>query len=320
MNHDLIEQFSVLQKYYKNKKDVGRLIAYSKAISALKTVRKKITDVSQLTGVRGIGPKVKAKVDEYLKTGKICLVEEIKEETSLKNPENVLHEVWGIGPVKAATLQEKGITTIEKLRKNQHLLTSQQKLGLKYFEDLRKQIPRETIQNIEIIMKIFMSEAFGGNSYVLRIAGSYRRGKEESGDIDCVISPVKKSSDFFATKSSDKITLEKVVSLFREKRLIKDILSMRHEKFMGIGGCPSGNVSHFRLDIEFVPETEFGSALLYFTGSKDFNIYMRGIAKAKGYVLNEHGLFSDGKKILHSPTEKDIFKKIGIPYLPPDER
>jgi len=80
MNRDLIENFRLLQEYYKQKKDRGRVIAYGKAIKSLQFLDFKITDVNQLEGIRGIGPKIKAKVREYLDTGQIGTVEEKKEE------------------------------------------------------------------------------------------------------------------------------------------------------------------------------------------------------------------------------------------------
>jgi DNA polymerase (family 10) len=76
------------------------------------------------------------------------------------------------------------------------------------------------------------------------------------------------------------------------------------------------------LDIEFVSEEEWGTALLYFTGSKGFNVYMRADAKRKGMLLNEHGLYdiNTGDKILQYPSEEDIFEEIGMKYVSPPMR
>jgi DNA polymerase beta len=315
MNRDLIEQFTALQNYYRAENDKGRTIAYGKAIAALRMIDTKITNVNQVKGIRGIGPKVIAKVKEYLDTGKISAAEtakkELKKEKVLSAKEKALEEletVWGIGPVKAQKLYEEGIRNISDLRKNTHLLTDQQKIGLKYQEDLQKKVPRDMITSLYVIMRAYLDKKYGRGSYDMEIAGSYRRGAKESGDIDCLI-------------SSKVFTLKDAVDLFRRKKIVTDVLSMRNEKFMGIAHCPSGGL-HIRLDIEFVNETSWGTALLYFTGSKGFNVYMRADAKRKGLLLNEHGLYDmkTGDKILEYPSEEDIFEEIGMKYVKPEMR
>ena len=59
--------------------------------------------------------------------------------------------------------------------------------------------------------------------------------------------------------------------------------------------------------------------LLYATGSKQFNKNMRGIAKSKGFKLNQHGLYKGSKKII-CKTEEDIFEHLGMQYLEPHQR
>ena len=142
----------------------------------------------------------------------------------------------------------------------------------------------------------------------MEIAGSYRRGAKESGDIDCLI-------------SSNVFELKDVVDLLKRKKIITDVLSMRKEKFMGIVHCPGGGL-YMRLDIEFVPEDEWGTALLYFTGSKGFNVHMRAEAKRKGLLLNEHGLYNmrSGQKIIDYPSEEEVFEKLKMKYVRPEMR
>uniref|UniRef100_A0A6C0ELQ2 DNA-directed DNA polymerase n=1 Tax=viral metagenome TaxID=1070528 RepID=A0A6C0ELQ2_9ZZZZ len=316
MNKELIDQFRILQSYFRAEGDKGRTIAYGKAISALRLIDKEITNVSQLKGIRGIGPKVTAKVKEYLDTGSIEAVEkakkEIKKEKKLSAKDKILLEfqkVWGIGPSKANSLYDQGMRSINDLRKNQNLLTASQRIGLKHFEDLQKKVPRHLITAMQIIFVYFLNRKFGKGTYELAIAGSYRRGVPESGDIDCLI-------------TSKVFGLKKAVNLLREKGVISDVLSMRDTKFMGVAHCPKGNGMYFRLDIEFLPEEEWGTGILYFTGSKGFNVYMRAEAKRKGMLLNEHGLFNikTGRKVLKSPSEEEIFQEVGLNYIPPERR
>jgi DNA polymerase beta len=316
MNKDLVDQFTALQNYYRVQNDKGRTIAYGKAIAALRIIDTKITSTNQIKGIRGIGPKVIEKVKEYLDTGKISAVEnakkELKKEKVLSEKEKALEEletVWGIGPAKAQKLYNEGIRSIKDLRKNIELLTAQQKIGLKYQEDLQKKVPREMITSLYVIMRAYLDKKYGRGSYDMEIAGSYRRGAKESGDIDCLI-------------TSKVFTLKDAVNLFLKKKIVTDVLSMRNEKFMGVAHCPSGEGLHIRLDIEFVDESSWGTALLYFTGSKGFNVYMRADAKRKGMLLNEHGLYdiNTGKKILDYPSEEDVFEEIGMKYVKPESR
>jgi DNA polymerase/3'-5' exonuclease PolX len=315
MNKELIDQFIALQNYYREQQDKGRTIAYGKAISALRLIDTKITNIGQIKGIRGIGPKVIEKVKEYLDTGKISAAEtakkELKKEKKISEQEKILIElerVWGIGSIKAKKLYDQGIRSIKDLRKRTELLTDQQKIGLKHNEDLQQKVPRDMITSLYVIMRAYLDKKYGRGSYDMEIAGSYRRGAKESGDIDCLL-------------SSKVFGLKEAVELFKKKNIVTDVLSMRKEKFMGVAHCPSGGL-HVRLDIEFVSEEEWGTALLYFTGSKGFNVYMRADAKRKGMLLNEHGLYdiNTGDKILQYPSEEDIFEEIGMKYVSPPMR
>ena len=101
--------------------------------------------------------------------------------------------------------------------------------------------------------------------------------------------------------------------------LKKAIHSIKKEKFMGIAHCPNSK-SFFRFDIEFVPKNEYASALLYFTGSQNFNIMMRQDAKKQGFTLNQHGLYNNKGLVIHAKKEKEIFELLGLKYISPQMR
>lgn len=317
MNSDLIQQFSILQAYFKSKNDTGRSIAYSKAVSGIRTIGVKVTNISQLKNIPGIGPAIIKKVKEYLDTGKIEAVEEAKAEiqkdrklTVKQSTIELFQTIWGVGPKKADELYNSGVRTLEQLEKRKYsLLNRAQIIGLKYREELLLPIERNMITGLYVGMMYYFNKKYGKGNYDMIFAGSYRRGAKQSGDIDCVL-----SSKYF--------NLSDAVELLKSQGIVTDVLSMRSEKFMGIGRCPKGFGNHFRIDIEFVDESELGSSLLYFTGSKGTNIYMRIAAKKKGMVLSQHGLFSikTGMKILQNPREEDIFEKLDIPYISPENR
>lgn len=315
MNRELIEQFRILQQSFSEKGDKGRTIAYGKIVGALQALDKKITKISDVKGIRGIGPKALAKIKEYLDTGEIEAVQqakkELKKEKKQTEEEKVIDtfvKVWGIGPSKAQKLYSDGMRSIADLHKNTDLLTSAQRIGLKYYDDLLKPVPRMTITTIFVAMQVYLKKKYGDSGYAVEVAGSYRRGAKQSGDMDVLI-------------TSDKFTLKDVVKRFQKKNIITDVLSVKDTKFMGIAQCPSGG-QHFRLDIEFVDKKSWGTALLYFTGSKTFNVHMRAKAKRMGLLLNEHGLYDikTGDRVLNCPTEECVFAYLEMKYIAPENR
>lgn len=304
-NTDLIANLEVLVRYYMQQGDQWRTRAYTNAILVIRHLPYKITHISQVTKMPGIGIKTLAKINEFLTTGKIQKVEDLRPRVISRKNRDIatISGVWGIGEVKAKKLYDMGIETIDDLRENEHLLTKNQRIGLKYHEELQQKIPREYIDVFKTTVDTILSREFGVGTYQLEIAGSYRRGKPFSGDIDCLI-------------SSTEFGLQDVVSVLTHFGIITDKLGLKKQKFMGIAYL-SGH--HFRLDIEFLPPDEWGSGLLYFTGSQSFNIAIRSHAKKHGFTLNEHGLFQGGKRI-PAYTEQDIMNYLGLAYVEPHNR
>lgn len=319
MNEDLINNLEILYKYYsllwiKNKqsKDNFRKIAYSKAIKELKNLKFNIKDINEVKNISGIGKSILDKIKEYLETGNIKKVLDAKICMNIRDDKEKIIEdflnIWGVGEVKAKLLYEKGYRTIDDIRKNDSILNRQQLIGLKYYEDLKQKIPRINIVVIQTIIKYIINKDYGKNSYIMEVAGSYRRGKDYSSDIDIIL-------------TSKLFNLNDIVELLMKWGVITDILSMKNEKFMGVGRCPKGNEPYFRIDIEFLPKEEYAYGLLYFTGSKDFNREIRQHAKKLGYTLNQHGLKNNKNgEWLEAKTEDEIFKILNLAYLKPCER
>jgi DNA polymerase/3'-5' exonuclease PolX len=313
MNEGIIQNLEILVQYYKQDGDQWRVKAYSTAIFSIKKLGFEITDIKQIKNVKGIGKGIQSKIKEYLDYGQINKVEELKGKIRKKVDNtkdtilNLFQGVWGVGPAKANQLYDKGMRNLKDLQKNQQLLNANQLVGLKHYEDLLKPIPREYINIFEIMLRAVIIKEFGPNTFRMQIAGSYRRGKKQSGDIDCLF-------------TSKVFTLKDLVNVLVKWDIVTDILSMRGEKFMGVVHCPSGKWYHFRMDIEFLPEDEWGSGLLYFTGSKEFNTMMRNDAKKMGYTLNQHGLFNKNGDRIRVYTEKEIMSFLGMEYIPPQLR
>ncbi|KAM4669151.1 DNA polymerase lambda isoform 3-T4 [Amazona ochrocephala] len=158
--------------------------------------------------------------------------------------------------------------------------------------------------------------------------GSYRRGKPTCGDVDVLVThPDGQSHRGVFSKLLD--------SLHRSGFLTDDLVTQEdngdQKKYLGVCRLPGPARRHRRLDIIVVPYREFACALLYFTGSAHFNRSMRALAKTKGMSLSEHALSSavvrgpGGVRVtsghtLPTPTEKDVFIHLGLPYREPSER
>ena len=194
-------------------------------------------------------------------------------------------------------------------------------VGLKYFHDITQKIPREEIQKAEIIIKR-VAEHMNKDIQVI-LCGSYRRERDKSGDIDCCIfHPSIKTLDDIKTNQYN--ILSNFVEMLINVGFIIDQLDMGMQKFMGICMIKQNNKKTNvarRLDIRFMPYESYGSAILYFTGSANFNTNIRKIALSKGYSLSEFGFKkkSDGILIPCS-TEDEVFKFLDLKYKTPKER
>jgi DNA polymerase/3'-5' exonuclease PolX len=143
--------------------------------------------------------------------------------------------------------------------------------------------------------------------------GSFRRKNKDMGDIDILIK----------NKSGDGIVLKDIIKRFVDKKYVIEKLALGNNKFMGLCRLKP-DLPARRIDILLADPSYYYFALLYFTGSYNFNIYMRKIALAKGLSLSEYG-FKDSKGNLIDTTdtihsEEDIFKYLELPYTPPHKR
>ncbi|XP_011692401.1 PREDICTED: DNA polymerase beta-like isoform X1 [Wasmannia auropunctata] len=322
-NQDLCDFLMELADYERNvSKNVYKYNAYRKAAGTLGALPERVKSGDEAKKLPGVGVKIAKKIDEFLQTGKLQKLENIKkDETNVAI--SLLAQVSGIGPAKAKELVEAGIKTLEDLRKHQDKLTHHQKLGLKYFDDFEKKIPRAEITQIEKILKNAIKELNSG--YLVTICGSYRRGREESGDIDVLVT----HPDYTSKARDEKkkaISLKGIVECLEKKQLITDTISLGSSKFMGVCRLSEDKSKPYRrLDIRLTFHDQYYCAILYFTGSDLFNKNMRAHALEKKYTLNEYAL----KRLTpegcpgeaeNVTSEKDVFKFLGLPYKDPKDR
>jgi DNA polymerase/3'-5' exonuclease PolX len=207
-----------------------------------------------------------------------------------------------------------GINSIADLRDNTDMLNDKQRLGLKYYDDIKKRIPRDEIEEFnKTFKKIFDKVAPNGSKF--EVVGSYRRGAKTSGDIDIIITNDKDNRDAF----------DNVLDQLLKDNIITAVLSRGKTKSMTVVEIKKDGPKR-RVDFLYSPPDEYAFALFYFTGSKIFNTVVRQKAVDLGYTLNEHGLsyFTKGvkgKKVdKEFPTEESIMNFLDIKYKKPEER
>ena len=305
LNEKFIELMEKLADIMLKQGEPFRARAYQKAQETIMAYPSDILSPNDLKGKPGIGETIMEKLNEYVQTGTLKILEREK-----NNPVNILAEVYGIGPKKAKDLVDQGITSIAQLRENQQLLNDIQKVGLQYYEDILKRIPRSEIQDYKAIFEKAFPKGTDGK---MEIVGSYRRGAQSSGDIDVII-----------TSNSPRVFTTFVDNLIKEK-IILYVLSRGPTKCLVVAKIPSSDAAR-RVDFLYTNPEEFPFAILYFTGSKIFNTVMRHIALEKGYTMNEHGIYKmeakkKGEKVQRTFTsEEDIFDFLGLEYKSPIER
>ena len=308
MNINIINNLKILEEYKKILGNNFKANAYGKVITNIELFSEEIKTNEDLKKINGVGEKIREKIIEYLDSGEIKKIKDINEDEKFKLNKK-LSNIYGVGPKKIKDLMTK-ITKYEELfdEKNSKLLNAKQKIGLKYSEDLEKRIPyKEGEKHYKLINNSIKSI---NKNIEFEMVGSYRRKNKDMGDIDILI------------KDIDGFKLNLLIDKLKEKGYIIESLANGKNKFMGI--CKlSGIENARRIDILVANNTYYYFALLYFTGSYQFNILMRRKALEMGYSLSEYGLKdikSDKLIELDIKSEEEIFKILDMEYVIPSNR
>lgn len=347
MNETIVNEFSKLLSFLKNEMDgfkksgdkknttqtSFRLRQLSTVYNILKKYPQKITlqNYMELKELGGIGKGSLERIKEILETGKLSEVGNFVDVKKDKiNALNDLESIVGIGRAHALELYEQGIVSVNMLKdkiKNKEIEVNDKiLLGLKYHGVYQVNIPRKEIDEYFKLLKVVIKKInmkyklSDKKEFHVIICGSYRREKLTSGDIDVLIT---KKGTKTGSKYTDKYLqiivnkLKSNLSRNNNKPLLVDDMTDKNimTKYMGFSKYKNNPVR--RIDIRFVPYDSFYSALLYFTGSGDFNKKMRNIAKTKNYKLSEYGLFDENGNKFKVKSERDIFKLLDMEYLPP---
>lgn len=290
--------------------NVFKIIAYRKAARVLDELSQDVEVLSKtnkLSDLPGIGKAIAGKINEYLTTGKMKKYEEVTKD--IPGTLFDMLDIQKLGPKTLALaykkLRVKNLKDLKKVIKNGRLAKLPQmgekkveniKKGLDLYERAHERLSIAVAQNVarEII------EYLKKNTKIKNIssAGSLRRWKETIGDIDIL------------TTGKNGAEIIKIFTKFPKT-----------ERVLAAGETKSSIIvkGGIQVDSRIVEPKSYGAALQYFTGSKAHNIRLRNIAKSKGLKLSEYGVFK-AKKKLAGKTEKEVYKILGLAYVPPELR
>lgn len=324
-NRRTIDVLQQMLDYYARTDDHWRTLAYRKVISALRRQPKKILTKSQALAIPGVGPRLADKIEEIVCTNRLRRLEN----TNLTREDIILQEflgVYGAGISQASRWLAQGYRSLEDLR-TKASLTPQQEIGVDHYHDFSQRIPRKEVETHGEIVKRVVQKADPGMQVI--IAGSYRRGAADCGDIDLLITKPDATIEQIRALMIDVV----VPKLFKRGFLQASLaITSRGDgsKWHGASLAPGGQIWR-RIDLLFVPGSEIGAALIYFTGNDIFNRSMRLLASKKGMRLNQRGLYTDvlrgpqrvklnTGRLLEGRDERRIFEILGVPWRPPEHR
>jgi len=300
---------------------IGRYRSYEKAAELIdslpESIEQLVKEPAKLKELPGIGDRMVEHLEEIVKTGDYALRKKLLK----KYPATILEvlQLQSLGPKKVAFLWSNfkagTVADVEKIAKEGKLRDlpgfgekSEQNI-LRAVEVFKKSSGRFHIDVAEAAAMAIAAhiEKAGKGVDSVTPAGSLRRGKETVGDLDLLVT------------LADGHTSQKHV----------DALAKHVLEFPGIDQtlAHGENKVSFTLkdglqvDVRLLEKENFGAALLYFTGSKEHNVTLRGRANDMGYTLNEYALATlKAEKRVAGRTEEEIYSKLRLDFIPPELR
>lgn len=288
-----------------------RIVSYRRAAESISSASRDVGEMSEaeLVALKDVGKSMAAKVAEFVESGTMAALEELRADV----PEGVREftHLPGMGPKRAMLIhRELGISSLDELRQaaEANRLREVKGVGPKIELQVLRAIERGERGKKRVLlgralplaesMLAELTEKTGTKRAAY--AGSLRRMKETIGDIDLLVA---------ATDH------ETVMDAFRS------LSQVREAKAEGETKSSVVTTGGLQVDIRVVDETVFGAALLYFTGSKEHNVKVRERAVRAGYKLSEYGLFeAESDELIVAATEEEVYERLGMAWVPPTLR
>lgn len=284
--------------------------AFRKAANVLEVDPRSLAEMDDILTLKGIGKGTGAVIQDLLDKGASDLLNELQETV----PAGMipLLEIPGLGGKRIAKLHEAlGIDSIESLKEacEKNEVSALPGFGKKTEEKLLYEIEqlseRKTSfplwQMVKFIGQVepILDEIEEISKY--SVAGSYRRTKEQSSDMDFII-----------VTDTPSVVRENLLKLLPTKETIaagdsKLSVTLELEEIIDV-------------DFRFVTDTQYASALHHFTGSKDHNVKMRQLAKSRGEKISEYGVEQEDGTVLTFESEEDFFAHFDLPFIQPNLR
>ena len=302
---------------------IGRYRSYEKAAELIEGLPERIADIAKdekkLTDLPGIGAGMAEHIHEILKTGDYALRKKLLK----KYPATILDllELQSLGPKKVAFLWSHfKVATVEgveklaregKLRDLPHFGEKSEQNILKAAEQFKHlagsgRVRLDVATEEARLLAEYIATA-GQAVESVTPAGSLRRGKETIGDIDLLVT-MRPGRD----KQKD---VDAVAAHILKYPEIKQELAHGENKVSVL------LTSGIQVDVRLLEKKSFGAALMYFTGSKEHNVALRGRANEMGWTLNEYALTTlKGGKVVAGKTEEEIYSKLKLDYIEPELR
>jgi len=265
---------------------------------------------SALTELRGVGTSTAKKIRELVDGGRIERLEELRSEYP---PEFVeMTRIPGVGPKTAVLMRDElGVKSVEDLRGAlaRQELRDLPRMGAKTEEKIGRSLERlgtgekrtPIIDAMRVARDVSGALAAVPGVVTAEPMGSLRRFRETTGDVDVIV----------ATSGDPEDVMKRLVEL----PLVRDVLGHGPRKTAIV------TAAGLQIDVRVVRPDQYGSAQMYFTGSKAHNIRLRQMAIDRGWVLNEYALAeADTERIIASVTEEDVYKAFDLPWIAPEMR
>ena len=284
-----------------------RVRAYRRAARVIEGLPQSVKNLlaagRDLSELPGIGKDLAGKIAEIVQSGHFALLDSLKRK--LPGQLGEIAALPGLGPKRVKLIHDQlKVSTLDDLRRAVKMGRLHRLRGFgpiiekKLSAALEKPAPEK---RFKLSVAEAEAEALAGflrNGGCVVVAGSYRRRRDTVGDLDVVV-----------TAADGAAVGNKLVSYEN----VADVLA--HGPTRTTVLLRSG----LHVDVRAVPEQSYGAALLYFTGSQAHNIALRAVAVHRGWKLNEYGLFS-GRRRIAGLTEEEIYKKLGLAFIPPELR